>query len=122
MLSSEKINEILTSLIKEEAKLDIEQMESIRKAQKTGLWLILTTEYDPFSAFTHFLQILPIQSLRVVNASGVDVIISRCDLAYIWMYLLPLCLWIKNLWIQLGKRRVLIGIVGSPGAGKSVLR
>jgi len=90
--------------------------------QRFGLWKTFFENLKESEVTTQvqlFRRLAAIQSLQHVNASGLEVEITNLDLEYLWFYLLPLCLWMKHLW-NMFKRRILIGIVGGPGAGKSV--
>lgn len=100
----------------------------------SNLWAVLcslpTRPLDPpapqslGNIWQHFLRLrAALASLRSVEAAGLRTQLSPSLLASdpaVWTSFLPLCLWLQR-HQRNANRRLLIGICGPPGAGKTVL-
>jgi pantothenate kinase len=70
---------------------------------------------------THLLERLkPLRRLQIVSAAGIEVAIPQMPTEYLENHLLPLCLFLEKKRLGLRTQRILVGICGAPGAGKTV--
>jgi pantothenate kinase-related protein Tda10 len=66
-------------------------------------------------------KITPLLELKTVDAAGVSISLEPMPEDYVWNFIIPVIQWIQAQLLTSVNGRIFIGIVGSPGAGKTVL-
>jgi hypothetical protein len=97
--------------------------ESLINVNEETFWNTLyPLSLDNFNhCWSKFILLAPVEHLRSATAAELLIPIEKITLSYIYLKLLPLCLWICQKRSSVTNERFLIGIIGAPGAGKSVL-
>jgi hypothetical protein len=91
--------------------------------QKHNLYSLFWGRYEPkitSKTISQFQKLDQIRHLDKVSAAGIPINITKISRLYLWMVLLPLLLSFENHREIHNLKRLRIGIVGSPGAGKTV--
>eukprot|EP01116_Phalansterium_solitarium_P022009 TRINITY_DN7102_c0_g1_i1.p1 TRINITY_DN7102_c0_g1~~TRINITY_DN7102_c0_g1_i1.p1 ORF type:complete len:355 (-),score=78.84 TRINITY_DN7102_c0_g1_i1:121-1083(-) len=102
---------------------DGQKQSLVEISRSKGLWGQLGVEVPPLADLLQLSQrLLPLQSLGQVVAAGIVVRLRPLRAAELWLTLVPLC-WTLLRLLQESRpagRRLLVGVSGAPGAGKSV--